>query len=239
VIAFAEIVLGHGGLPECSRCHSDARPQMRDEADITAEIREAVEAWRADPGPNVALVGAESYLHPDLPSIVRAATSMGVRRLRLATAGEALAAGENAAGSLAAGVRQVEFVALAGDRAVHDALSGSGHSLTTALAGIARFRDAAREARAQVAVTGRVPVCDHNIDAVPSAVAAIGQAGGIAVVVDLAGLGGAAPGPEWLAAVADTGMVNRTWVTFTGADIDLPVHLLHTHRPSAVLASGS
>lgn len=239
MIAFAEIVLGQGGLPECRACHSGVRPYLRDETDVAGEIRGIAEAWGGVPGPNVALVGADAYLHPDLPAIVRAATGAGVRRLRLSTAGEALAAGENAGGSLDAGVRQIEFVLLAGEQAVHDALCGNQHSLAIALSGVARFREAARERGAQVAIVGRVPVCAHNIDAVPSAIAAVGHAGGVAVLVDLAGLGDRVPNPEWLAAVADTGMVNRTWVAFTGADLASGVHPLHTSAPFAVVGGPS
>jgi len=239
VIAFSEVSIGAGGLPACSRCSAEVQVRLRDSAEVVRDIRSAVEQWKSGPGPNVVLGRAEPFLHPELPSIVGAARDAGVRRLRLVTGGGALGVGENASGSIQAGVRHLELVLLSGEASIHDALWGRDGALAAALKGVERFSEAATAHGMPIALTGRIPVCRHNAASVPSAVGALGAAGAVSVVIQPAPEGGFAPDAAWLAAVADTGMVNRVWVTFSGWTEPLPGSTLHAHAPYVTLAGTS
>ena len=239
MIAFASVSLGSGGLPACTRCRTEAESCFRESAEVAEGIRRAAEHWHHGPGPNIALTGAEAFAHPELPLIVAAARESGVRRLKLTTGGGALEVGENAPGSIQAGVRQVELVLLGGDASVHDALWGREGSLAAAVGGARRFTEAAKTGGVAVALTGRVPVCRHNAASAPSAVAALAAMGAVAVVVEPASGGGFSPDRAWLAAVADTGMVNRAWVAFAGWSSAVPGTSPHLHTPSLTVTATS
>ncbi len=188
---------------------------LRPGPDIVAELARAVEAWDADrdgPGPNVALVGAEPFSHPELPAIVFAATEAGTARIRLRTGGEALQVRENAGGVIHAGVRQVEIVALAAG--AHDALCGRPDAFAAVAAGVDAYLAAAKMQHATVALTARIPVCRHNLEHLPDAVAALSQLGASEVVLDLSPAAAASVGAAgWVASACDTGVVNGTWVS--------------------------
>jgi hypothetical protein len=212
---------------------------MRTAPGLCEEIRASAAAWRGGSGPNVWLAGAEAFAHPDLPALIECAVAAGAVRVKLTTGGAALAVGQNAAGSLAAGVRHVEVVLLAGDPALHDALAGSIGAHDEAMRGVASLRAAAGRTAAAISITGRIPVCPHNIESVPQAVALLAQSGADAVVVDVTPEAALLLPRGWPAAVADTGVVNSTWVTFSGVDPEahgLPA--LHARAPWDIYLSG-
>jgi len=236
LIAFTEIVLGHGGLPACGHCGAQSRTAMRSAAHVVEDLRLAARSWSQGPGPNVVLGGAEPFLHPELPSIVTAARASGVRRLMITSGGEALAVGQNAMGSLDAGVRLLELVLLAGAPAPHDDLLGRQGAYEAALAGARAFLSAAALRGYDIALFGRVPVCRHNTAHVAGAGAALGALGASAVFVDMSTAADVAPAAGWFDSVADTGMVNRTWAWFSGSDPGASVSAPHLAAPWSLTA---
>jgi hypothetical protein len=187
---------------------------MRSLDEVVADVRRAVGPCLEGPGPNVALVGCETFAHPRLPALVAEAFRLGVVRLRLTTAGAALAQGGNAAGAIDAGVRQVEVVVLGPEQ---DS-GGAGPSLSAVTEGMNAFLEAGRAAGLRLAIAGRVPVCTHTVASAPATVAALAAAGAVAVTVEMGGgleRGGPdAPDAAWVRSVTDSGVVNRAWVQF-------------------------
>lgn len=239
LIAFTEIVLGQGGLPACSQCRPERPIRMRSVADVASDVGEAVASWGHGPGPNVALAAAEAFLHPELPAIVGHARESGVRRLMITTGGEALSVGDNAAGSLDAGVRQVELVLLAGEPQFHDGLTGRPGTFEAACSGARAFRTAAATRGCEVNLAGRVPACVHNAQQVAAAVGVLGGLGCSTVAVELGESDGFLPDASWLASVADTGMVNRAWVWFPDLRADAAAAVAHRVAPWARSGSGT
>lgn len=219
MISFAEVAVGTGEPVSCGRCVQAEPATLLPAERILAEIRRTVSAWREGPGPNVALVGGEPFAHPELPAIISAAVDAGVVRLRLRTGAGALRAHGNADGAVDAGVRHLEVVAL-GQGWGHDAPAGAAGSFADTLAGVRAFRGAADARCLDVAVTGLVPVCRHNLEQAAAAVAALGRAGAVSVALDVAESAARSVGAaEWLQAAVDTGVVNRVWVYVRGAEI--------------------
>ena len=67
MLHFEEVMVGSGGSVACARCGSTgAPPAFREAEDISSDIRDAVAAWGAGAGPNIALIGADAYSHPGL-----------------------------------------------------------------------------------------------------------------------------------------------------------------------------
>jgi len=188
---------------------------MRPAASVLQDVTRVCDSWSDGPGPNVALVGAEPFAHPELPLLVQGAARAGCERIRLRTDAGALPSGGNAAGVVAAGVRHLEVVLLGGVAPVHDALVGRAGAFDAALAGVAAFVSAAGAAGSAVAVTGRVPVCRHNRDEVAGAVAALAAAG--AIGVELAPAAGTALDEDRLRSARETAVVNGVWLHVAGA----------------------
>jgi molybdenum cofactor biosynthesis enzyme MoaA len=228
MIRFEQIAIGTGGGPRCRRCSAAGADQsFRDAQAITADIAAVVSAWDASPGPNVLFAGAEPFAHDALPRLIAQARATGVKRIGLVTDGGALGFGDNAVGTVHAGVRHVVVRSIglgeaADQRARHAGLSEAVVSGTRA------FLDAAKHAEATVAISAEVAVCRHNADDLPGIVAAFGKAGvGCVTFFQDAG---AAPAPAsvatMLAAACDTGVVNGVWVEVR--DLRLPAtHALH------------
>lgn len=240
MIVFARIEIGTGGLPACVQCGGAPGASMRPAHDIRADVTAVAAAWDGGPGPSIWFAGAEAFAHPELPGLVESAMSVGVERLKISTSGAALAGGQNAMGSLSAGVRHIEIVVLAGEARDHDALAGRQGSFEAAAAGVAAFRNAAEKAVIPISVVGRVPVCSHNVDGVPGAIATFARFGADAVVVGLTPSAANQVTAAWAAAVADTGVVNRVWVVFEGVDaasVGLPA--LNARAPWDVRIAGT
>jgi MoaA/NifB/PqqE/SkfB family radical SAM enzyme len=239
VVPFTRIEIGTGGLPVCTRCGVATLSRARTPAEVCEEIRASAAAWSGGSGPNVWLAGAEAFAHPDLPALIDCAVSAGAVRVKLTTGGAALAVGQNAAGSLDAGVRHVEVVLLAGSPALHDALAGHSAAFDDALRGVAALHSAAEQAAAVISITGRIPVCPHNIESVPELVALFARSGADAVIAEVTpGVASRVP-QGWVAAVADTGVVNSVWVTFSGVDtVQHGVSAIHARAPWDTVPAG-
>lgn len=216
LLRFVEVTIGAGGLPSCVRCGPVGRFAPRPDAEVIADALGVIEVWdRAlcGPGPNLAFVGGEPFLHPGLPGVVFASAEAGASRLRLRTSGEALSTPENATGVVHAGVRNVEIVLL-GDAAAHDELSARPEGFAASSAGTDALADSARAQGVVVALTGLVPVCRHNLAFAPAAVSALSRMGASEVVLDVSSDALAAVGAgAWIASACDTGIVNGTWVS--------------------------
>jgi len=94
------------------------------------------------------------------------------------------------------------------------------------------LEDVAGERQVPVAVSARVRACPHTHSLVPATVAALAAMGVVSVTVEVVGesagawdderaaakAGSSAPlDRAWVAAVVDSGVVNRAWVTIEGA----------------------
>ncbi len=210
MITFAEVSIGTAAETPCVRCARATTPSMRSAASVLEEITGICEAWSYGPGPNVSLVGAEPFSHPDLPLLVQGAVQAGCERLRLRTDAGALAAGPNATGVVGAGVRQLEVVLLGGDAESHDVLVGRAGAFEAAAAGVSAFRSAAAATGAHVAITGRIPVCRHVREGIAATVHALARMG--AVAIDLAPTAGIELDVARLNAARETAVVNGTWL---------------------------
>jgi hypothetical protein len=230
VIRFAEIVVGSGGEVRCARCHGEPRMAAYRPADeVAAEIEDICAAWEGLPGPNIALTGAEPFGHPDLPALVSGAREAGCRRVRLDTDAVALRSGQNAGGSLMAGVRHLDWTLLGGTPGVHDALLGTPGALDASVEGVRSFRAIAAAEGVSVAVSAVVPVCRHNVRDLPAAAGIAVDAGADRVLLRLEDGGmdlvSALP---WILAACDTGVVNGVWVEVEGIPFCLlPGYDLH------------
>jgi len=158
---------------------------------------------------NCLLEGAEPFRHPELPVLIAGCASAGARRIAVVTDAGALAIPENAAGSLAAGLRQIHVPLYGATPQAHDSLCRSG-SFEKTSAGVSRFLDAAERAGSPVVVVGVVPVCEHTLASAPVIVATFARLGAVTVrlVVSDPHL---AEDPA-INAAFETGMVNGVWV---------------------------
>jgi len=218
VIRFTVVEIGEGGTVACSRCSSEVRDTtFRPLDEVLADARRVCKAWDAGTGPNIVLAGAEPFAHPDLPRIVSGVVEAGCIRLAVDTDAIGLRSEGNATGALIAGVRHVRFSLLAGTEGVHDALCGVPGALDATRAGIRTFRSAADAQGLDVSLTAVVPVCRHNANDLPSAVAEAVECGADRVEIRITdgGMGLAAAIP-WITAACDTGVVNGVWVEVEG-----------------------
>lgn len=217
LLRFIEITVGEGGEVACARCAQRRLPRYRGSDEIAEDVRDAVDEFGDGPGPNVSLVGSEPLGHPELPALVTACVRSGVERLRLEGDAGGFAAGENAAGALASGIRHFRMRLLAGTPALHDGLLGAPGRLEASLDGMAAFVAAAESGGHKVAPSALVPLCRHNLAELPQAVTLACSAGARAVTIRLAdptmGLAAAVP---LLDAACDSGTVNSAWVSLEG-----------------------
>ncbi len=211
MLEFAGISTGTGERIACSACGRTRAVEFRPSSSIIAEVGAAAGSGCV----NVSLGGAEPLAHPEIPRIVAECVGLGVRRLRLITDGIALGMGDNAVGSLDAGVRHVRVIAL-GDEATHDRLADAPGALAAARAGVTAFCDAAEQRSATICVSGLVPVCAHNLHACSGAIVELARMGAGEVVLKL---DGSLPGEEaipYVLAACQTGTVNGVWVAVEG-----------------------
>jgi hypothetical protein len=216
MISFADVAIGDGEAVRCARCLPESAVQFREPDDVLRSVREIAQSWNVGPGPNLVLVGAEPFSHPQLPELVAGAASLGVERIGLRTDGGALAIDGNAKGAVHAGVRLIEVVLL-GDQGVHDDLTGAAGGFAMARLGARAFLEAGREDGAAAALTGWIPVCRHNLAALPGTVAALAEMGAVSIELSVSEPMQKAVGLEsWLSAAFETGMVNGVWVCVRG-----------------------
>jgi len=219
VLRFEQIMIGEGGLPSCGRCASHSDPVFRPVEEIIPEIRQAA-LMHCGPVLNISFLGAEAFLHHDMPALVTAAIEADAHRVGVMTGGQALSHGSNAEGILHAGVRHVDIVCL-GDEATHDGLAQTRGSYAAAREGVRTLRSAAEKAGLHIAVMGHVPVCRHNVHAIPDAVAGLISMGVVAVHLQPADDLDVARNIEWFGAAFQTGIMHGTWVCAEPADIEL------------------
>lgn len=233
MIRFIEIPLGRGVGCSCVRCTPRTDPQFDSAEVIGARVADAVAMWSDGPGPNVFFAGPEPFAHPELPALIAGVAGMGIQRVCLRTDAGALSIPGNAGGVLAAGVRHIQVVMLAGSAEAHDTLTGRTGLFDAATAGVAAFLAAAHASRENVAITGLVPACAHNVPELPAAVAALARAGAVSIEIAASPQSLGVRGfSDWTSAAVDTGLVNGVWVHLSGA---LPaaasVSELHGVRP--------
>jgi hypothetical protein len=185
--------------------------------EIAEEIEYICSTWEGLPGPNIALMGAEPFGHPELPALVSSARGAGCRRLRLDTDAVALRTTQNAGGSLMAGVRHVRWSLLGGTPGVHDALIGDPGALAASVEGVRSFLAIAGAEDVPVSVSAIVPVCRHNAHDLPAAagIAVDAGANGVLLRIEDGGMDLASALP-WVVAACDTGVVNGVWVEVEG-----------------------
>jgi len=172
----------------CALCRLASEPVApRAVGEVSADLRAAALTWPKESAPNVALGGFEPFMHPDLPEIIAAAVGLGFERIRLTTDAGALARPGNAEGAIAAGVRQIEVVLLAGTPEDHDRLSGRRGLFAAAAQGSTSFSAAAESTGEPVVVTGVIRLCAHNQHGLPETVVALARMGAVAVVIDARG----------------------------------------------------
>lgn len=236
MIHFAHIAIGTDHGVCCARCAPAAHePTFRSAKEITHDIDRACAVWEQPPGPNILLAGAEPFRHPQLPALVVAARSAGAQRVGLRTDGVALAHGDNAHGSVSAGVRLYEFMVVGGEASSHDRITERPGSFVSALSGLSRVREAAQSSGVEVALRGRIPVCAHNLLEVPAACGALARGGCATVRLECSAVLDARKALPWLIAGAETGMVNGTWVVIAGVESGLlGSHALHATDPIQV-----
>lgn len=223
MLRFVEVSMGDGGSVACTRCVPPSDPAYRPAADIIAEAASAVAAGAE----NISLTGAEPFGHPDLPAVVSGIAHAGVSRLRVVTVGAALAAGENAAGAQAAGLRHARVVLL-GPEGVHDALADAPGLFDAAAQGMHAWTEAADAAGHRAFLSVLLPVCEHNIAMAPAAVAEAARHGAREVVMRVSPSIDTDRARDVVAAACETGTINRVWVRVEGpAEVLPPALALH------------
>lgn len=232
MLEFARIAVGEGVTASCSRCGGTV-PRSHFPTERVREAIVAAIAADGDPtGPNVCLTGPEPFEHPELPRLVETCVRAGARRIALETDAAALSVARNALGVISAGVHHLHVRMLETDPVRGEALGVAAGRTVDSLAGIEAYRDASRAAVVPVVISILLPVCPHNLGALPEMVVRAAT-----LQVDRVRLLPAAPlpssAPALLAAACDTGMVNGVWVEAAEA-LGLPAsHRLHEVRSDA------
>lgn len=226
MLDFAHIPVGEGAASRCARCGPGDGASYSPLERIREAVRAAIGACADPTGPNLCLSGPEPFEHPDLPQLVAACVQAGARRIALETDAAALSVARNAAGVIAAGVHHLHVRLLDTDPVRGEALGVAPGRTLDSLAGVAAFREAALAVSTPVVLSVLVPVCPHNLGALPDIVLRAAE-----MRADRVRLLATAPLPSaasvLLAAACDTGMVNGVWVEADDA-LGLPAsHRLH------------
>src|SRR5512133_3867958 len=225
MLRFVSVDVGEGRALGCARCSMPAAATYRTVAEVRDALADAVRGGPAEPGPNVLVTGPEPFAHPELPELVAACVDAGAERIAVETDGGGLSVEGNARGLLHAGVRHLRIRLLATDEVLADGLTGKPGLARAAMIGVRAYLDAADADGLTIAVTAVVPVCRHNVDALPATVAGL-AAWGVQGTSLLAADEMAADATPLVIAACDTGMVNRLWVEADG--FALPEsHALH------------
>ncbi len=214
VLTFIRIPLGTGNTVACTRCavHAPVPVVHRAVGEVVSAVTAAL---AAAPTSGVMFTGPEPFSHPSLPAIIGSAITAGAERIGVVTSAAALAYGENAAGSIGAGLRFIEVPLLGPDADSHDLLARSMGAFESTREGVARFRAAADAAGTRVAVRGTIEVCAHTVSQLSAAVVTFASWGASSIELHCTGpLDGR--GVEHVRAACETGMVNGVWVAVTG-----------------------
>lgn len=180
LLKFLAVPIGSGGVSSCVRC--TATPK----ANYTApEIFTALTSEDTSGSDGVLLTEFEPFAHPSLVELVSGFGALGVSRIGLQTDGAALGLGQNARGSISAGVRVFEFAFLGADSDSHDRLTGKPGSFTGLMAGIDAVKHASKSSGHRCFVSATVKVCRHNVDMLPAMVAAAAASGVRAIRLEL------------------------------------------------------
>lgn len=171
MIGFETVSLGTGGVAPCVRCTAESLAPL----DFDVILPSLTAAAHMGAG-GVILAGTEPFAHPSLVEIIGAARALEVPRIGVQTDGSALALGQNAAGSVSAGVRFFEFVFLGGNAESHDRAVGRSGAFSSLLAGVSAVKRAASPDR-RVFVAGVVRLCPHTVGGFVPAVSAAVSAG--------------------------------------------------------------
>lgn len=208
MLSFFEVAIGEGEVLACARCGAEKSAATAHELEVVSTRLEEYSGAAS----GVAFIGFEPFAHPALPDIIAAAVDAGFVRIMLRTDAGALGVGGNADGAVAAGVTHIEVVLL-GDESTHDRLAGVPGLFASAAAGVSAFTSAAERQGAAVFVSGLLPLCEHNLQSAPAAVAAFASLGASAVRLDASDVEGA-DSMAAIEAALDTATVNRMhgWV---------------------------
>lgn len=214
MIKFHAVRVGEGPTVACVRCGRVGASAYRGTEDLLAELQAVACGWSASdgPGPNITFVGAEPIAHPEFDRVLAAVRSSAMERVCLHTSGTPFGSLDLCRRVLDAGVNHIRLVVLAGDAGTHDTLTGQPGSFDAALRGIRELASAASSGPGPLMLCGRVPVCDHNIAALPEAVVALAGAGVRSVELEVSHDAADSRVRPWLVAAMETGMVNGVWV---------------------------
>lgn len=237
MIDFIRVSLGVGGNG-CAACGDRVMVAFRPTPEVLAEVHGRVDENGVLP--DLSFGGAEPLAHPELPAILMAAADAGCERMRLETDAAGLGIGDNASGSIAVGVRQLE-VEVGGGAPAHDRFVGRDGALAASRTGIAAWRGAAGAAGARVTVWARVPLCAHTAPELADAVVTAASLGARWVTIDAeASSVDVARAADDLAAACDTATVNGVWASLVGVPYCLvpgrELHVAAAIRPAHELA---
>lgn len=179
MIRFQTVSLGSGSVSPCVRCGAGASAPY-DASRTLGSLSEAV----AGDSDGVVFTGFEPFAHPSLVELIGAARGLGAPRIGVQTDGAALGVGQNAPGSIGAGVRFFEFVFLGADAEAHDRLVGRPGAFASLNAGVGAVRRLST-ADQRVFAAAVTRVCRHNVAYFVEVVAAAAASGVRAIRVEV------------------------------------------------------
>ncbi len=227
MLSFTRVSMGEGSAITCRACGVSPSLSHRDTDEAAAEVARAVAS--ASGAANLALSGGEPLVHPGLWTVLSAAREAGATRIRVETAGDPSGVDDVAGRLLEAGVRHLRVRVTAGSADSSDRLTVESGYLGAALGVLGDFLAASSRMDVQVALSGAILVCKHNLSELPLAIGELVAAGATAVSLQVApGLAEREAIP-WLLAACDTGAVNCAWVSVEGTELP-PTHRLHSLR---------
>ncbi len=148
----------------CRFCYAGCGTAPRRDELSTRNLCRVIDRIRRDADvPSVSFTGGEPTLHPDLPALVRHASTLGMWT-NLITNGTQLTP-RLVAALRAAGLDSVQISIEGADEATHDAIVGQAGAFAAAMAGLDRVRAAG------LRVHTNTTICALNRDAVPAIVA--------------------------------------------------------------------
>ena len=230
MVRFERISIGDGGDLAGTCCLARGPESFRPAAEVLDALASARNTSPSD-ALNCLLEGVEPFRHPELPVLIAGCVSTGVQRVAVVTDAGALAIPENAAGSLAAGLRQIHVPLYGATPQAHDVLCPSGGFEKTC-AGVEMFLKAAERAGSPVVVVGVIPVCEHTLASAPAIVATFARIGAATVRL-VVGEPLLAEDPA-ISAAFETGMVNGVWVWVDGASARPSLGASATRAPMTI-----
>lgn len=215
MLVFCDIPLGGGDEVSCRRCALSVPRPPAGTTEPTARIDSALDAT---PGAGVFFSDVGPLDHSDLLHFVRHAARAGASRIAVRTSGRSVDDPAAAADLLQSGVRIVEVTFLGSGPQTHDALAGTPGAFDATATGVGNLLAAAEELGIRVAVRGRMRVCSHNLQDLPTAVMRLAEMGMSSLLLVCDSALDPRRSADWVAAACDTGTVNRVWVAVSGMD---------------------